>query len=186
MTRRSVAGLTLLEVVVATAILGALFLLVIDLSLSARSSYFDANARLDSDASMRRAMWALADDLRAAAPAGEDLNGNGALDAGEDLNGNGVLEADWAVSAAGITLNRRNVDGTVSSPVSYSLQGTSLQRIADVAIGGAIKRQATTVGRNVTAFAVTADAASVTVAVTMQSRASETVTESITVSLRGR
>ena len=159
-------GLSLVEVVVATAISAGLMLLAVQLAGSADRSAAGSSKRAALLARASSAADALVQDLQVSGMSGEDENSNGVLDSDEDGNNNGRLDSDWSLAdgqaASTLTFNRIERRWVWTGPITYAVVDGVLRRTE----GDAIREMC----RNVTAFSVSRASTRVTISLTCGGR----------------
>ncbi len=144
-------GLTVVEIVIATAIAAGIMLLGVQLASGTSDAATASHRRTTVSARVAEAADQLVRDLQVSGLAGEDRNGNSTLDVDEDTNNNGRLDADWSLAsggtAASITFNKVERRWVWTSPITYSIQSGTLVRTQD--------GQTREICREVTSFSVT-------------------------------
>lgn len=183
MKSQSQSGFTLIEMLIAAAIVPIMFA-AIYMTMSRISSLQEsAGGTITATEKMRNALRRIADELRTSSTKGEDANDNGVLDVGEDLNGNGRLEADWGTSASSVTFNRMQPNGTFTLPISYRVRGKQLERTLTIDPSG--RTQTAILCRSVESFTVLSVSNKITVSLMLsfpkRGGATETLSSSITV-----
>lgn len=130
--RRALRGLSLVEVVTATAISASMLLVAISLADSAGDATNSAHIRSSVFIRASKAADRLVKELQTASPVGEDDNDNGSLDSGEDTNSNSRLDSDWSLAdgstGTSITFNKVESDWTWSGPIAYAIKDGNLVR----------------------------------------------------------
>jgi len=130
--RRSLRGMSLVEVVIATAISAGMLLVAMSLADSTGDATNSAYIRTSVFVRAAKAADRLVKELQTSSVIGEDSNENDTLDTGEDTNGNTRLDADWSLAdgsnATSITFNKIQAGWTWSGPIVYALQDSNLVR----------------------------------------------------------
>jgi hypothetical protein len=137
---------------IAATLLSTMLFVAITSIQSTRSASTTVARGMDASRTLRSTMRRLTEELRSSSRAGEDTNGNAALDPGEDTNSNGRLDSDWAVTPTSITFNRYLPDNRFSGPVTYRFDGSILERVFLSSNGNYIAAEITSL---VTAFSIT-------------------------------
>ncbi len=132
---RSTRGMSLVEVVIATAIASSMLLVAISLARSAGDATNSAHIRTTVFVRASKGADRLVKELQTASVIAEDENENGTLDTGEDSNSNSRLDADWSLADASastsITFNKVESDWTWSGPIAYAIKNGNLVRTED-------------------------------------------------------
>jgi len=142
--------MSLVEVVISTAIAASMLLVALSLADSAGDATNSAHIRTTVFVRASKAADRLVKELQTASPVGEDDNENGSLDSGEDTNSNTRLDSDWSLAdgatGTSITFNKVESDWTWSGPIAWAITDGNLVRTESSATE--------VVCRNVSAFAV--------------------------------
>ncbi|MEE9127408.1 MAG: prepilin-type N-terminal cleavage/methylation domain-containing protein [Planctomycetota bacterium] len=146
------AGFTLIEVLVASVIMLAILAGIGTTLLTGRQATQQTTTIISLDDTMRTVLRRISEELRSASRSAEDTNGNTALDPGEDTNANLRFENDWSLSANAVTFNRLRSDGTFSLPITYRLNGSTLEYVKMTTAAGA--QIVTPIASSVTSFTV--------------------------------
>jgi type II secretory pathway component PulJ len=143
-------GLSLVEIIVATALASGIMLVALRLAGTTSNAATASHRRTTISTRVADATEAVVRDLQVAGLSGEDVNGNGLLDVGEDTNNNGALDAAWSLpnggTAASITFNKVQDRWIWGPPITYSIQNGVLVRVE-----GAQRRE---ICREVTSFSI--------------------------------
>jgi len=129
--------MSLVEVVIATAIASSMMLVALALADSAGDATNSAFIRSSVFIRASKAADRMVKELQTASTVAEDSNENGTLDTGEDGNSNSRLDADWSLADAGtatsISFNKVESDWTWSGPITYAIKSGNLVRTEDSA-----------------------------------------------------
>ena len=135
--QRTLRGMSLVEVVIATAISSSMLLVAFSLADSTGDATNSAHIRSSIFVRASKGADRLVKELQTASIDAEDDNANGTLDSGEDSNGNGRLDADWSLAdlstASSITFNKVESDWSWSNPIVYAIKDGNLVRTKDSA-----------------------------------------------------
>ena len=128
----SEAGLTAVEVIVATSLSAGLLFLAMELFSTSSDAATASHRRTTISTRVADAAEIVVRDLQVAGLSGEDRNLNDVLDSDEDTNNNGQLDADWSLpnggTAASITFNKVQRRWVWGPPITYSIQNGTLVR----------------------------------------------------------
>lgn len=181
MKSRRESGFTLVEMLIATAVIPIIFAAIYMTMTKVSSLQESAGGAITVTEKMRNALRRIADELRTSSSEGEDSNDNDVLDAGEDLNSNGRLESDWNISASSLTFNRMQPDGTYTLPITYQVKDKQLERILTIDTSG--KTQTAILCRSVESFTVLAVSNKITISLMLSYPKKGGLTESLSSSI---
>ncbi|MEE2887765.1 MAG: prepilin-type N-terminal cleavage/methylation domain-containing protein [Planctomycetota bacterium] len=186
MRLRSQSGFTLIEMLIASAVIPIIFAAIYMMMARISTLQESAGGAITATEKMRNSLRRIADELRTSSTDGEDVNGNGVLDTGEDLNNNGRLEADWATTTSSVTFNRMQPNGTFTLPISYRVRGKQLERVLTIGSNG--ETRTAILCRSVESFTILSVSNKITVSLMLsypkRGGVTETLSSSITVMQR--